>query len=228
MEIDRTRDPYVIDALSLAEWTNGKLRHISQNRLSKALGTSSQSIMRWKRGETKRLYQEQIDAIAQFDEKTPVEVLVMLGNSTQSTIAIPPDTIQVPIYSLGVGAGNGMNPLAGGELVMKISLDRGWLRSQIGNAAERCEGVVVVGNSMEPTLFDGDIVIVSRETVEGGGDGVYVARIDGDLTVKRVAFVGSKVHLISDNPLYPTVEVDPAVQDFAIVARVHIKCQSIV
>ena len=227
MEIDRSKDPYAIDANCLADWTNCKLREISQNKLAKALGTTSQSIMRWKKGETKRLYQEQIDAISQYDGKTALEVLVMLGHQTNSTIAIPADTIRVPIYSLGVGAGNGVNPFAGGEVVMTISLDRAWLRSLMGNAAENSEGIVVMGNSMEPTLFNGDILIVSRETVEDGGDGVYVARVDGDLTVKRVAFVGGKVHLISDNPRYPTVVVDPQVQDFAVVAKVHIKCQSI-
>lgn len=77
---------------------------------------------------------------------------------------------------------------------------------------------------MEPTLFNGDIVIVSRETVVGVGDGFMSRGLMG-LTVKRTAFVGSKVHLISDNLPHPAVAIDPEVRESALVAKVRIQCQ---
>jgi len=58
VEIDRTRDPYTVDASALANWISEQLQHQSQSRLAKSLGTSPQSVMRWKRQEIQFLYQE--------------------------------------------------------------------------------------------------------------------------------------------------------------------------
>ena len=62
---------------------------------------------------------------------------------------------------------------------------------------------------MEPTLADGDDVIV--DTSDGNArlrDGIYVLRADDQLLVKRLARVPSKSGLIvhSDNSSYPSWE----------------------
>jgi transcriptional regulator with XRE-family HTH domain len=59
----------------------------------------------------------------------------------------------------------------------------------------------VKGDSMDPTLHDGDLVVC-----DGGGwdgDGIYVIRSDENAFVKRVLFTPDGYQVISDNKLYP-------------------------
>lgn len=59
--------------------------------------------------------------------------------------------------------------------------------------ALRCKG-----NSMEPTLFNNDIVFVQKQpTVEDGE--IAAVLIDGEATLKRIKHVDNKVLLIPDN-----------------------------
>jgi repressor LexA len=62
----------------------------------------------------------------------------------------------------------------------------------------------VRGDSMSPTIEDGDIIQVHRqETVDNGS--IAVVLIDGDEgLVKRLQFVSNGVELHSINPMYPT------------------------
>ena len=64
----------------------------------------------------------------------------------------------------------------------------------------------VVGQSMEPTIFDGETVLVRRqEEVELGQIGVF--RCNGEeATIKRFAREGGKVYLIPDNKQFPVQE----------------------
>lgn len=59
--------------------------------------------------------------------------------------------------------------------------------------ALRCKG-----NSMEPTLLNGDIVFIQKQpTVEDGE--IAAVLIDGEATLKRVKHIDNKVLLIPDN-----------------------------
>ena len=80
----------------------------------------------------------------------------------------------------------------------------------------------VDGESMAPTLNDGDDIMVDRaDAAPRLRDGIYVLRLDDMLMVKRVA-MGPKrgrFSVLSDNPHYPDwTDIDPALVD--IVGRV--------
>jgi phage repressor protein C with HTH and peptisase S24 domain len=70
----------------------------------------------------------------------------------------------------------------------------------------------VDGDSMEPTLMDGDLVLVDRgrNFVDPAG-GIYAITIDDESAVKRLQpiFPSSRMRIISDNPVYPPIEADP-------------------
>ena len=68
-------------------------------------------------------------------------------------------------------------------------------------------GLHVCGDSMEPTLHDGDEVMVDLNDGQSRlRDGIYVLRMDDMLSVKRVAIEpqGKRVSVLSDNPAYPS------------------------
>jgi hypothetical protein len=59
----------------------------------------------------------------------------------------------------------------------------------------------VEGDSMEPTLYDGDLIYVDTNIRDLRHDEVYVVHIRGDgYVVKRVVFQGREPWLVSDNP----------------------------
>ncbi len=60
-------------------------------------------------------------------------------------------------------------------------------------------------DSMEPTLADGDEILVDRDRREvRGGGGIFVLRIDGAILVKRLRACVGGVEVASDNPGYAT------------------------
>lgn len=63
-------------------------------------------------------------------------------------------------------------------------------------------GVTVAGDSMEPTLRDGEPVVYAKGVLEG--DGIYVISILNELFVKRLSIdqLDKTVTIISDNPMY--------------------------
>lgn len=63
-------------------------------------------------------------------------------------------------------------------------------------------GVTVSGDSMEPTLRDGEPVVYAKGVLEG--DGLYVISILNELFVKRLSIdqLDKTVTIISDNPMY--------------------------
>jgi len=75
----------------------------------------------------------------------------------------------------------------------------------------------VVGDSMiNVGIFDGDLLAVHSTSVASDNQ-IVVARIDDEVTVKRLKKTGKKdVLLIAENDDYAPIKVDLSTQDFAI------------
>ena len=106
-----------------------------------------------------------------------------------------------------------------------LSFDPAWLR-RLASDASRVSMIKVRGDSMSPTLSDGDEILVDES--EGAArlrDGVYVLRMDDALLVKRIALnpSGRTMSVISDNSAYLNwPDCDP--NDFDSVGRVVWAC----
>ena len=77
----------------------------------------------------------------------------------------------------------------------------------------------VDGDSMEPTLRRGDLVLC--DSCGYSGEGLYAIIRDGDGYVKRVYKDSGKFIIKSDNPMYPTKEEPQESENLGIVGRVH-------
>ena len=128
----------------------------------------------------------------------------------------------VPKLELEASAGAGAVP--GEECAAgAVGFDRRWLAA-LGLSAENLSIIDVKGESMAPTLSNGDNIMV--DLADGSDrlrDGIYVLRLDDMLMVKRVSLsprTGRKALTISsDNPHFPSWEdVDRSLVD--IVGRV--------
>lgn len=131
-----------------------------------------------------------------------------------------PAVVPVPRLSLGASAGPGSldeDERAAGVM----AFDAKWLR-HLGVRPQRVSIIRVDGESMAPTLNDGDEIMVDHDDdAMRLRDGVYVLRLDGVLMVKRIAMGPRRglFSVLSDNVHYPDwVDIDPAL--VAIVGRV--------
>jgi hypothetical protein len=119
--------------------------------------------------------------------------------------------------SAGAGAFDG-DERGGGH----IAFDPAWLRRVARGAPEQLSIIRVAGDSMAPTLADGDDILVDRgDAAARLRDGIYVLRIEGALMVKRLALnpAARTLSIRSDNPAYPGwPDCDPGAVD--VVGRV--------
>lgn len=125
------------------------------------------------------------------------------------------------VPKLAVGASAGAGALADGEaLAGKVGFDKQWLR-KLGVEPRNVSLIRVEGDSMQPTLNDGDDIMVDKgAALKPLRDGIHVIRIDGVLMVKRLAPApGGRLSVLSDNPAYPSwPDRDPA--EVQVVGRV--------
>ncbi len=156
----------------------------------------------------------------------------MLSDQRQESKIFPKLEGVASIPRLLVEASAGHGALAEGEEeVATIGFDRHWLK-QLGLSPETLSIIDVKGESMAPTLGNGDTIMVDcADGAERLRDGIYVLRLDDALMVKRVALSprrgGGGLTISSDNPHYPSWhDVDPALVD--IVGRVVWSCRRLV
>ena len=116
------------------------------------------------------------------------------------------DALSVPILGR-VAAGVPIG--ADAELVDTLSLDVR-LFSQRPDYLLRVQG----DSMIEDGILDGDLVGVYR-TSEARDGQVVVARLDGEVTIKRLSLGKDGVRLLPRNPAYAPIEVAQG-QDFAI------------
>jgi phage repressor protein C with HTH and peptisase S24 domain len=147
------------------------------------------------------------------------------GMENPTTLPVPqpqPDFIQVPRLSLEASAGPGA--LVDNELQTGFyAFNRKWLARR-HLSPENLSVIAVRGDSMEPRLSDGDLILVDRAQKRIADGIAYVLRIDTDLLVKNVQRVRPGViALLSANALYPPREIETgSLEDASPKAEVEI------
>jgi phage repressor protein C with HTH and peptisase S24 domain len=97
-----------------------------------------------------------------------------------------------------------------------------WLKQLTSTGPSGLSIVRVDGDSMAPTLNDGDDILVDLgDCLDRLRDGIYVLRIDDAVVVKRIALhpFGRSVTVQSDNPAYPDWP-DCSIEEINCIGRV--------
>lgn len=174
----------------------------SYTGLSRLLGRNVSYIQQFiRKGSPRQLDERDRAILARF---FGVDEQVLGGPSRRSGPVV--ELVQIPILEVEASAGHG----ALAELEAKsaqFGFDEGWLRKLTASNASKLSIIKVTGDSMDPTLNDGDEVMV--DLADGQArlrDGIYVLRMDDALNVKRVAIEpkGRQISVVSDNPAYPS------------------------
>lgn len=168
--------------------------------LSRLLGRNAAYVQQYmKRGTPRRLAEEDRRLLARYfgvDE-------ALLGGPPASESA---GLVSVPRLDVRASAGAGALD-AEERWLGRIGFDAAWLRRHglAGGGADRLSVIRVDGDSMAPTLSDGDEILVDRGDDAGRlRDGIYVLRAEDALIVKRLALrPEGRVSIRGDNPAYP-------------------------
>ena len=170
--------------------------------LSRLLGRNPAYVQQFiKRGTPRRLAEEDRRRLARYfgiDE-------ALLGGLRGAPAAVT-GLVAVPRLDVGASAGPGAEAEAERRLG-RIAFDAQWLRQLglTGGRRDRLSVVRVEGDSMAPTLADGDEILVDGDdAADRLRDGVYVLRLEGALLVKRIALgPDGRLSVRSDNEAYP-------------------------
>lgn len=111
----------------------------------------------------------------------------------------------ITVRQLQIGASAGAGSLSDDEAnEASMAFGPQWLK-RLTSDPSKLSLISVDGDSMEPTLFNGDDIMVDHGAAQAPlRDGIYVLRKDDVLLVKRIALrPDGGISVRSDNPQYP-------------------------
>ncbi|MEO9634183.1 MAG: S24 family peptidase [Parasphingorhabdus sp.] len=188
--------------------------------ISKMLGKNSAYIQQYiRRGSPKKLDEEDRRKLAEFYDVDERLLGAPAVHETLGSRRITSGQL-LQIKQLRVGASAGPGSLSEDEQAEAMGFGPKWLK-RLGANPDNLSLIVVDGDSMEPSLGDGDDIMVDHSAASRPlRDGIYVLRMDDVLLVKRIAMGPSgKFSVRSDNPRYPDWE-DVGADSVNIIGRV--------
>ncbi|MCA3359170.1 MAG: helix-turn-helix domain-containing protein [Roseomonas sp.] len=125
--------------------------------------------------------------------------------------AAPPGYVLLPLVEARAAAGN-HGGLSSDHIVDFIAFSESYLRQTLRRKPQNLALLTASGDSMDPTIRDGDLLLVDTSARRIEGSRIYVLAIGGALMVKRIQLrLDGSVVVKSDNAVYES-EVVPADQ----------------
>ena len=204
----------------------------SQAGLARFVGVKPPSVNGWFTGKTQSLEGANLMKASRYYGVRPEWLgegkLPMFSTSTEAHGPRPvdilnnPDFPAIPLVKFKISAGVSgyeVGYLEPGNEPIAFRLD--WFRSR-GYDPARLYAIRVSGQSMETSLFEGDIVVVNTAATAPVDGEVFALNYDGEIVVKRTIRTAGTWMLASDNPdkrRYPDKPVHESV--FVIGRIVH-------
>jgi len=188
-------------------------RKVSLAALSALLGRNSAYLQQFvRKGSPRKLEEGDRRTLAHYFGVAEAELGAPAAEAPQPAN----DWAEIPRLAAAASAGPGA--LGAADCAFDtLRFSKAWLRQQ-GLDPARLSAIAVSGDSMEPSLRDGDEILVEATTNPPRG-AIHVVRLGESLLVKRLERPApDRVVLLSENPAYPPVEVPAA--DVAVIGRV--------
>lgn len=167
---------------------------LTQKEVADAVGVAEATVSRWESGEIANMRRDRISALAKI-LKCSAD-FIMTGNQNEPTV--PPGFDPLP-------------EMATVPLVGRIAC------GQPITAEENLEGYVSIpaewhatftlmckGDSMEPTIHDGDLVAIRKDVEVENGE-IAAVRIEDEATLKHVYLHADYIELRPENPAYSSI-----------------------
>lgn len=209
-------------------------KDISLNAASVAIGRNATYLFQYcRRGTPKRLPEEQRKKLAvllEVDERELSDVVLDLGYEPPFITAVtalhdkvadlfhkPAAIVKIDMIDATACCGNGIENLPE-KVCGQWQLPIPEFKSITPIAPEYIKMLRVQGDSMIPTLNDGDWVLVDVSNNFISSDGLYLIRMSTGLAVKRLQAGLSGIAIKSDNPSYSALSAE--IGEVQIVGKV--------
>ncbi len=129
--------------------------------------------------------------------------------------------VMIPRYDVTASAGPGaFQDVEKVTDVLAFKAD--WVRRELRTSPEKLALITAEGDSMDPTIRPGDILLIDTSVDEIEQDSIYVVVIDGYVMVKRCQrLFRSGIVIKSDNPNYDEIRLAPdEAGEFIVAGRV--------
>lgn len=119
------------------------------------------------------------------------------------------DFVLVPRFDISASAGTG-EWVEDERVVDHLAFRRDWVRRSLGVDPAQLALISATGDSMEPTIRAGDLLLVHTGIDRFQDDAIYVVSMANRILVKRVqCFFNGAVIVRSDNPSYVEQTLSP-------------------
>ena len=122
------------------------------------------------------------------------------------------DYVLLPRYDVRAAAGAGA-VVHSEQIVDWLAFKAEWVRRKLGLNLRDLFLLEALGDSMVPTIYDGDLILVNGGITKVKDNSIYVLGVDGELSVKRIQRqLDGTLIVMSDNDRYKpeTVPADRA------------------
>ncbi|WP_130471741.1 S24 family peptidase, partial [Candidatus Magnetaquicoccus inordinatus] len=115
----------------------------------------------------------------------------------------------VPRYAVQASTGPGLE-VQSEQIVDHLAFKTEWLRAAMGLDPHKLALITARGDSMEPAIGDGDLLLLDMRELRTLDPSIYVVRTEQSLLAKRLqCLTDGRIRILSDNPLYGAEEVYP-------------------
>lgn len=184
--------------MTLADRLNWLLaqRHMTHAELAQAIGVSRQAVQKWASGQSEPKGTNLAKICQYFNVTT--DWLVHGADDFQQGLnggtvgsyheedPIPDGYVAIPEYRVTFGAGSHEPPTIEEEKCSRKALYRDDFFESHRVRPEYCKRYKVCGDSMHPTLNDGDTVLVVENPERIVDGGIYVFSVRNELMIKRL------------------------------------------
>ncbi len=174
--------------------------------LARAVGVSDNAIYKWVsgRGQPSMISLVNLARAA----RVSIEWLATGQDAAKSEAqkAESDDYVYLPRNSVRSPVGRGI--MQSRQIVDYLALKSEWLRRRLGVDPKSLMLIEAVGDSMAPTIEEGDLLLVDLRDPRIRHDGVYVLRASGELSIKRIQRrPDGKLIIRNDNAAYESAVV---------------------
>ena len=188
----------------------------NQKSLARAAGLNETAVRDILIGKSRHPRHDTVQKLAAALDCTAGE-LIDPGAAPALGLDLAGELVFVPTYEVSAAAGDGIIIDVEYE-TGRLAFRQDWLRSVTAARTENLAVITVHGDSMFPTLANGDTILVDMTQRAPAQDGVYIVRFGDFVLVKRLLIdpVRREVTISCDNENYPRLApVDPGDVDVA-------------
>lgn len=121
--------------------------------------------------------------------------------------------VLLPRYEVRAAAGGGA-VINSEQVVDHLAFKASWVRHTLRRSPAALILIEAMGDSMEPTISHGDLLLVDTSEGRIRDNSVYVLSLNGDLIVKRIQRrLSGEIEVMSDNARYSPDLIPPSQAD---------------